>query len=157
MKPATPLPFGRYRLTHDVKNPRSDRRKRYDWRAEAVWKAETEFFVSQDTWTVEGFTFHRIVPVKCRWAASQALVIRNDDAQTNAIVEALERVGDDTEEKSKLQVEREKVAKLAEALRHIAGANRANAATAERMRQIAEAALREIGEIGDSIGGRADG
>lgn len=145
MNPATPLPLGRYRLTRDVKNPRSDRRKRYDWRAEAVWKAGTEFFVSHDTWTVEGFTFTRIVPVNCRWQ-SQTLAIRNDNAQTNAIVEALERVGDDTEEKSELQVEREKVAKLVEALRHIASANRANAATAERMRKIADVALREVGE-----------
>ncbi len=37
--------------------------------------------------------------------------------------------------------------KLVEALRHIGSANRANAATAERMREIAEAALRELGEI----------
>jgi hypothetical protein len=42
-----PLEAGNYILTRDVTNPRSDKRKKYDWRDHAVWKQGTEFVVTE--------------------------------------------------------------------------------------------------------------
>ncbi len=39
---------GTYKLLTDVKNPKPDRRQKYDWRAEAVWEAGTEFVVAHE-------------------------------------------------------------------------------------------------------------
>ncbi len=49
---------GTYKLLTDVVNPKPDRRRKYDWRAEAVWEAGTEFLVENDS--TEGAPFRTI-------------------------------------------------------------------------------------------------
>jgi len=38
---------GTYKLTHDVTNPKPDRRKTSDWRAKPTWRAGSEFIVTE--------------------------------------------------------------------------------------------------------------